>query len=91
MNAQLQSAPYTSPTEKLKAWVEGAVLHLSFNNVAKHNAISVEMWEAVPVLLDQAEKDDAIRMVVFSGQGPKRSLPVPTSRNSRTCGPRARP
>jgi len=71
MNAQLQSAPYTSPTEKLKAWVEGAVLHLSFNNVAKHNAISVEMWEAVPVLLDQAEKDDAIRMVVFSGQGPK--------------------
>jgi enoyl-CoA hydratase/carnithine racemase len=29
------------------------------------------MWEAVPILLDQAEKDDAIRMVVFSGQGPK--------------------
>ena len=62
---------YESPTEKLKAWVDGAVLHLSFNNPAKHNAISVEMWEAVPLLLDQAEKDDAIRMVVFSGQGPK--------------------
>jgi len=71
MNAQLQPAAYTSPTEKLKAWVDGAVLHLSFNNVAKHNAISVDMWEAVPILLDQAEKDDAIRMVVFSGQGPK--------------------
>jgi len=62
---------YESPTEKLKAWVDGAVLHLSFNNPAKHNAISVEMWEAVPLLLDQAEKDDTIRMVVFSGQGPK--------------------
>jgi len=62
---------YESPTEKLKAWVDGAVLHLSFNNPAKHNAISVEMWEAVPLLLDQAEKDDAIRMVVFSGEGPK--------------------
>jgi enoyl-CoA hydratase/carnithine racemase len=62
---------YESPTEKLKAWVDGAVLHLSFNNPAKHNAISVEMWEAVPLLLGQAEKDDAIRMVVFSGEGPK--------------------
>ena len=71
MNAQVQSATYTSPTEKLKAWVDGQVLHLSFNNPAKHNAISVEMWEAVPVLLDQAEKDPNIRMVVFSGQGDK--------------------
>jgi len=62
---------YESPTERLKTWVEGAVLHLSFNNLAKHNAISVDMWEAVPLLLEQAEKDDAIRMVVFSGQGPK--------------------
>jgi len=73
MNAQPQAvaSAYQSTTEKLKAWVEGPVLHLSFNNVPKHNAISVEMWEAVPILLDQAEKDDAIRMVVFSGQGPK--------------------
>ena len=62
---------YRSPTERLKAWVDGPVLHLSFNNPAKHNAISVDMWEAVPLLLDEAEKDDAIRMVVFSGQGPK--------------------
>ncbi len=67
------SAPdaYQSPTERLKAWVDGPVLHLSFNNPAKHNAISVDMWEAVPLLLDQAEKDESIRMVVFSGQGPK--------------------
>lgn len=66
-----EPSPYQSPTEKLKAWVEGAVLHLRFNNPAKHNAISVDMWEAVPLLLDQAEKDSAIRMVVFSGEGPK--------------------
>jgi len=71
MNDQSSPAAYQSPTEKLKAWVEGPVLRLSFNNPAKHNAISVDMWEAVPVLLDQAEKDDAIRMVVFSGEGPK--------------------
>jgi enoyl-CoA hydratase len=62
-------ADYRSPTEKLKCWKEGAVLHLRFNNPAKHNAISVDMWEAVPTLLDEAERDDAIRMVVFSGEG----------------------
>lgn len=69
--AASQPSAYESPTERLKAWVDGAVLHLSFNNPAKHNAISVDMWEAVPVLLDQAGKDDAIRMVVFSGEGTK--------------------
>ena len=55
MNTQAQvaqPAAYQSPTEKLKAWVDGPVLHLSFNNPAKHNAISVDMWEAVPVMLD---------------------------------------
>jgi enoyl-CoA hydratase/carnithine racemase len=62
---------YQSPSEKLKAWTEGPVLHLRFNNPAKHNAISVDMWEALPVLLDEAETDDAIRMVIIGGEGPK--------------------
>jgi enoyl-CoA hydratase len=62
---------YVSPTERVKAWVEGPVLHIRFNNPAKHNALSVDMWEAVPALLGQAEKDDNIRVVVFSGEGEK--------------------
>ena len=69
--AATSTPAYQSSTERLKAWQEGAVLHLSFNNPAKHNAISVEMWEAIPPLLEQAEGDDSVRMVVFSGQGPK--------------------
>ncbi len=64
-------AAYTSPTERLKARQDGAVLHLAFNNPAKHNAISVEMWQAVPVLLERAENDPSVRMVVFSGEGTK--------------------
>ena len=47
------------------------MLHVRFNNPAKHNALSVDMWEAVPPLLAQAEKDDNVRMVVFSGEGDK--------------------
>jgi enoyl-CoA hydratase/carnithine racemase len=65
------TGPYGSPTERVKAWREGAVLHIRFNNPAKHNALSVEMWEAVPALLARAQDDDAVRLVVFSGEGEK--------------------
>ena len=62
---------YASRTERVKAWIEGAALHIRFNNPAKHNALSVDMWEAVPPLLARAEDDDAVRLVVFSGEGEK--------------------
>jgi enoyl-CoA hydratase len=62
---------YVSTTERVKTWMDGSVLHIRFNNPAKHNALSVEMWEAVPPLLDRAEKDDGVRMVVLSGEGEK--------------------
>jgi enoyl-CoA hydratase/carnithine racemase len=47
------------------------VLHIRFNNPQKHNALSVDMWEAVPALLGLAAKDDGVRMVVLSGEGGK--------------------
>ena len=62
---------YAPTTERVKSWLEGSVLHIRFNNPEKHNALSVDMWEAVPQLLGKAEKDDAVRMVVLSGQGTK--------------------
>ena len=62
---------YPSTTERVKNWLEGPVLHIRFNNPAKHNALSVDMWEAVPPLLQKAEQDDNVRMVVFSGEGGK--------------------
>jgi enoyl-CoA hydratase len=62
---------YQSPTERVQAWTEASTLHIRFNNPARHNALSVDMWEAVPALLAQAEQDEAIRLVVFSGAGDK--------------------
>jgi enoyl-CoA hydratase len=62
---------YASPTERVQAWTEGSTLHIRFNNPARHNALSVDMWQAVPPLLAQAERDEAIRLVVFSGAGDK--------------------
>jgi enoyl-CoA hydratase len=62
---------YISTTERVKTRLDGSVLHIRFNNPAKHNALSVDMWEAVPPLLDRAEEDDNVRMVVLSGEGGK--------------------
>jgi enoyl-CoA hydratase/carnithine racemase len=62
---------YLSTTERVKTWLEGSVLHIRFNNPDKHNALSVDMWEAVPTILDKAESDDNVRMVVLSGEGGK--------------------
>jgi enoyl-CoA hydratase len=62
---------YPSTTERVKTWLDAQVLHIRFNNPAKHNALSVDMWEAVPPLLQRAEGDDNVRMVVFSGEGEK--------------------
>ena len=62
---------YPSTTERVKTWLDGQVLHIRFNNPAKHNALSMYMWEAVPPLLARAEADDNVRMVVLSGEGGK--------------------
>ena len=62
---------YISTTERVKTWVDGPVLHIRFNNPQKHNALSVDMWEAVPPLLDKAAKDDNVRVIVLSGEGGK--------------------
>ncbi len=64
---------YTSPTERVQSWMDedGSTLHIRFNNPERHNALSVDMWEAVPVLLAEAEADERVRLVVFSGAGEK--------------------
>ena len=62
---------YVSGTERVKTWLDGAALHIRFNNPDKHNALSVDMWSAVPALLERATRDDNVRLVVFSGEGEK--------------------
>jgi enoyl-CoA hydratase/carnithine racemase len=66
-----QSADYSSPTERVQVRLDGAALHIVFNNPARHNALSVDMWGAVPALLAQAAADERVRLVVFSGAGEK--------------------
>ena len=62
---------YASTTDRVQTWLDARSLHIRFNNPARHNALSVDMWEAVPPLLALASDDDRVRAVVFSGAGEK--------------------
>ena len=59
------------PTDKMIARKDGAVGHLVFNNPERHNAVSLEMWDAVDVILAAYEADAEVRVVVLSGAGGK--------------------
>jgi enoyl-CoA hydratase/carnithine racemase len=67
----MSNTDYATGTERVQAWLDASTLHVRFNNPARHNALSVDMWEAVPPLLAQARGDDRVRLVVFSGAGEK--------------------
>jgi enoyl-CoA hydratase/carnithine racemase len=56
-------------TSKMIAEKDGAIGRLIFNNPARHNAVSLEMWEAVARIIDDFEQDDAVRVIVLSGAG----------------------
>ncbi len=75
MDANIGGGPgvedYASPTERVLAWLDGSTLHLRFNHPQRHNALSVDMWAALPPLLARAEADERVRLVVFSGAGGK--------------------
>ena len=61
--------PTTS--ERIVARKEGAIGWLVFNNPAKHNAISMDMAEAVPAVMRGFEDDPEIRAIVIAGAGEK--------------------
>ncbi len=58
-------------SEKMLGRAEGAIGHLIFNNPEKHNAVSLDMWDAADAILDGFEADRAVRVVVLSGAGGK--------------------
>ena len=61
----------TLPTEKILAHTDGSVAHVVFNNPERHNAVSLEMWDAVEIALSTFAKDESVRIVILSGAGGK--------------------
>src|SRR6187551_932336 len=58
-------------TDNLLASKDGRVGTVTFNNPAKHNAMSLEMWEATVHHLEAYAKDPDVRVVVLTGAGGK--------------------
>jgi enoyl-CoA hydratase len=58
-------------TEKLLARKEGRVGFVTFNNPERHNAMSLEMWEATVRHLNEYAKDPEVRVLVLTGAGGK--------------------
>src|SRR6202043_1584267 len=57
--------------DKLLARKEGGVGIVTFNNPQRHNAVSLEMWDATKRALDAFAADDAVWVVVLTGAGDK--------------------
>ena len=58
-------------TSKMLAEKDGAVGRLIFNNPARHNAVSLDMWQAVAQIMEDFDNDDAVRVIVVTGAGGK--------------------
>ncbi len=56
-------------TDNMLAETDGAIGWMTFNKPARRNAVSVDMWEAMPVILDHFEQDPAVRVIVLKGAG----------------------
>ena len=58
-------------TDRMLSRKEGGVGTVIFNNPERHNAVSLEMWEATRRILDEFAADADIRVVVLTGAGGK--------------------
>jgi len=56
---------------KILSTKDGAIGTLTFNNPERHNAMSLEMWQAASAALDAFAQDDGLRVVVLTGAGGK--------------------
>jgi enoyl-CoA hydratase len=58
-------------TDKLLARKDAGVGIVTFNNPARHNAVSLDMWQAAKRVFDGFAADREVRVVVLTGAGGK--------------------
>ncbi len=56
-------------SEKMLARKADGIGWMIFNNPERHNAVSMEMWQAAERILTDFTNDDAVRVVVVTGAG----------------------
>ncbi|MBI2315693.1 MAG: enoyl-CoA hydratase/isomerase family protein [Betaproteobacteria bacterium] len=63
--------PANELTERIIAERQGPIGWITFNNPERRNAMSVDMWEAIPRVLDRFGADAQVRVIVLTGAGDK--------------------
>ncbi|MCP5150248.1 MAG: enoyl-CoA hydratase/isomerase family protein [Ectothiorhodospiraceae bacterium] len=58
-------------TDRLLVEQANGIGHLVLNQPAKHNAVSLDMWEGIATVVGRFAQDDAVRVIVVSGAGRK--------------------
>ncbi len=58
-------------TERMQAHVDGGVGWMIFNNPARHNALSLEMWQGIGDILEHFDANPDVRVVIMRGAGGK--------------------
>ena len=58
------------PTDQL-LYEPGAIARIVFNNPARHNAVSLAMWQATDEAITAAQADAATRVLIVTGAGGK--------------------
>ena len=58
-------------TDKMLSRNDNGVGYITFNNPEKHNAVSIEMWDALVTILDDFKQNKDIRVIVLNGAGGK--------------------
>lgn len=50
---------------------QGPIGRVIFSNPAKFNAMSIDMWEALPRAISELDADESVRVIVLEGEGEK--------------------
>lgn len=58
-------------TDKLVARKDNGIGWIVFNNPARHNAVSLEMWQALTNVLNAYATDPEVRLIILKGEGDK--------------------
>ena len=59
------------PGDKMLGEKRGPIGIMTFDNPERHNAVSLDMWQAADTILTDFVKDPAIRVIVITGAGGK--------------------
>ena len=66
----------------MQAKIEDGIGWMVFNNPARHNALSLEMWEGMGDILEHFASNDAVRVIVMRGAAANPSCLAQIFRNS---------